>query len=412
MFDTPFIRVHQGKFFKNDHPYYFIGTNFWSAVNLAVENPKRLLRELDHLATLGITNLRIMALTEGPSSEPLRIVPAIQNKPAVLDETYLVGLDFLLVEMAKRNMHAVLCLNNFWPWSGGMSQYISWQDGSKIPYPPPMRGGEWWTYQVYTSTFYANQQAIHWYHEAIRQLICRTNTLNQLAYRDDPTIMAWQLANEPRASLHRKSYLKWIRESAQLIKSLAANHLVSLGSEGDTTHPEVNGVDVYEDHLADAIDYVTIHCWIQNWGWYDPKEPQTYPKAKQACLHYLDSQLKKVAPLKKPLVLEEFGIARDHGSYDDRATTTMRDLFFKDVFRYIVDQVKNDRLIAGANFWAWAGEGRPKAPKGLWKIGDELTGDPPHEHQGWYSIYDSDESTLRVIQAFTTQLDQFNQLLE
>lgn len=406
-----FIQVQNGKLVKEGEAYRFIGTNFWSAVNLAVEDPERLLRELDQLKSLGITNLRVMALTEGPATEPFRMVPAIQNYPTNLDEVYLRGLDKFLVECAKHELHVVLCLSNFWPWSGGMAQYISWQNQSSIPYPPPRKGGNWWEYQQYTAAFYQNEQAVSWYHEAIKQLLLRVNSLNGIAYKDDPVIMAWQLANEPRASAqHRKVYLHWIHNSAKLIKTVAPQQLVSLGSEGDTTHPIINGVDVLEDHQSEYIDYVTIHCWVQNWGWFKPEKTESYPQAFKEFKAYLRRQLEKVESLNKPLVLEEFGIARDGGSFDLESSTNLRDRFFKEVFEEIMTLMKSGYQISGANFWAWAGEGRPKFPKCLWEVGDTFTGDPPHEHQGWYSVYDCDQSTLGVIKDYCQKVKAMPQV--
>ena len=49
------------------------------------------------------------------------------------------------------------------------------------------------------------------------------------------------------------------------------------------------------------------------------------------------------------------------------------------------------------NFWAWAGEGRPTQPGGIWKAGEPFIGDPPHERQGWYSVYDGDSATVKLI---------------
>jgi mannan endo-1,4-beta-mannosidase len=49
----------------------------------------------------------------------------------VFNENLLVGLDFLLVELKKRDMVAVMCLNNFWPWSGGFAQYVSWANANE-----------------------------------------------------------------------------------------------------------------------------------------------------------------------------------------------------------------------------------------------------------------------------------------
>ena len=122
-----FIQVAGTEFRLKGKPYYFLGTNFWYGMNLGVEGEKgdreRLLKELDQLQSLGINNLRIMAGSEGPNSEPWRMTPVLMKSPGVYDEALFDGLDFLLSEMAKRDMYAVLCLNNFWPWSGGMAQY-------------------------------------------------------------------------------------------------------------------------------------------------------------------------------------------------------------------------------------------------------------------------------------------------
>lgn len=42
------------------------------------------------------------------------------------------------------------------------------------------------------------------------------------------------------------------------------------------------------------------------------------------------------------------------------------------------------------NFWHWPG--------------DPWVGDPPHEEPRWYSLYDSDASTLAVIAAYAQEL--------
>ena len=56
------------------------------------------------------------------------------------------------------------------------------------------------------------------------------------------------------------------------------------------------------------------------------------------------------------------------------------------------------RGVAGVNLWSWGGEGRPLDHR-WWVEGDPLTGDPPHEVQGKYAIFDADASTLKKIQA-------------
>ena len=40
---------------------------------------------------------------------------------------------------------------------------------------------------------------------------------------------------------------------------------------------------------------------------------------------------------------------------------------------------------------------RPRALGCYWREGDAFLGDPPHEKQGWYSVWDTDVTTLQVL---------------
>jgi mannan endo-1,4-beta-mannosidase len=68
--------------------------------------------------------------------------------------------------------------------------------------------------------------------------------------------------------------------------------------------------------------------------------------------------------------------------------------------------VEKQKALVGCNFWAYGGSGRPSSPKSVWYPGDDLIGDPPHEFQGWYSVYDIDKSTLDLIQAYSRRIKQ------
>lgn len=388
-----FIQVKGQQFIQSNTPYQFIGANFWIGMHLGAFDRPRLVRELDLMSSIGLNNLRVMAAFEGPDDAPWRALPTVQPEPGLWREELLRGLDFLLDEMGKRNMTAVICLNNFWPWSGGMAQYVAWQTGKTIPYPPPADGGSWTRYSLFAAQFYRNEAAMVAYEDFIRMLLRRINHRNKRPYKDDPVIMAWQLANEPRGMLRPKTYRAWIERSARLIKSLDANHLISLGSEGDTASGKLAGTNPLKDHADDLIDYVTCHIWPQNWSWYDPEKGiRSYEKGEKKALAYLDKHMKYAEKLNKPLVLEEFGLARDGGSHDAGSSTELRNRFYQKMLS-LVGVVP----LAGANIWAWGGEGRPKSPGDLWQQGDTLIGDPPHERQGWYSVYEGDEGTLEVL---------------
>lgn len=387
-----FVTVSDGQFMLAGRPYHFAGANYWQGMNLGVDGPggdrARLVEELDHMQELGITNLRVMASSEGPDTEPYRITPALMVSPGVYNESVLDGLDYLLAEMGKREMKAVMVLGNYWQWSGGFAQYVSWQEGTSIPYP-----GDWGVFMRYSSDFYACEECQMWYRNHIEKMVNHANSYTGLIYRDDPAIFSWELANEPRRYPD-----VWIGETAVYIKSLDPNHMVTTGSEGT---PPGERQDFVKTHSVPGIDYATIHIWPQNWGWYDPQNPSTYAPAEARAIAYFQSHAEDAASMGKPLVLEEFGLARDWAPlrdiYSPDSPTTVRDLFYAALFKEVYDSMAAGGAAAGDNFWAWAGQARP---------GAGWVGDPPHETLGWYSVYDTDQSTLEIIAAHAKEMAQ------
>ena len=52
--------------------------------------------------------------------------------------------------------------------------------------------------------------------------------------RDDPTIMAWELCNEPRCEGDFSASIlqDWVEQQAEFLKSLDPFHLLTIGTEG------------------------------------------------------------------------------------------------------------------------------------------------------------------------------------
>lgn len=401
-----FVTVIDNNFKINNEDYTFIGSNYWQGMNLGA--PKsgdrgRLVRELDEMQALGITNLRVLAASEADEEMKYCIHPALQTAPGVYNKDIWQGLDFLLDEMKKRNMKAVMVLSNFWTWSGGFPQYLKWVENDTIPYPQDP-AYSWQNFTDYSKQFYVNKDAQEMMNNHIENVINRVNTISKIKYKNDPTIMSWQLANEPRGYDMPNEFRIWTQETAAYIKSLDANHLVCLGTEGNTSG-KTAGVDALLDNDNPNIDYITMHIWAQNWGWFNPVQgEEAYKEAIKKIDAYWNDHLIVAEKLNKPIVLEEFGIARDSSSFNPNATTKWRDRFYTHLFEKVTTSIIEGNNVKGLNFWTYSGEGRPPRPGHFWEKGDVFLGDPPHELQGWYGVYNTDRSTIELVKKYSKKI--------
>ena len=401
-----FVQVENGQFIRDGKPYYYVGANYWYGAILGSPgkegNRKRLIEELDMMKANGIDNLRILAGAEGPDGEPRRVSPALQTSQGVYNKDLLVGLDFLLSEMAKRKMVAILFLNNAWEWSGGFSQYVSWSEKKPIPYPE-VAGHTWGEFMAFSGTFLNCADCQEKFKNHIKYMLSRTNKITGVAYANDPTIMTWELANEPRAfsNANKEPFLNWVNETSAYIKSLDPNHLVTTGTEGKWGCE--GDIDLFEKiHSSKDVDYMTVHIWPYNWSWLNAKDMQgTMSKAIENTGKYIDEHLVIARKLNKPLIFEEFGLPRDGFVFTIGSPVTLRDQYYDYAFGRVLESVKKNDMMAGVNFWAFSGTGKPNPAreKNMWKSGDDYLGDPPQEAQGLNSVF-GDDPTMKIIKKY------------
>ena len=400
-----FVKTSGQEFTIDGRPYKYIGANYWYAGLLATNGPagkERLKKELDFLKKNGIGNVRVMVGAEGTTSYPYRTPSekALQPRPGEFDETIMAGLDYLLQELGRRDMKAVLHFTNTWEWSGGLGQYLKWNGYGDQPYPK-YQGYSWERHEQFISQFYSCDSCKDQLDTYIRYVLARTNSLTGKKYTEDPAIMAWEIINEPRpmAISAVPAFEQWMRRVAALIKSLDKNHLLTTGSEGDIASSD--DMSVFARVHADRnIDYITIHIWPKNWGWFrDTAIAAGFDSILSKTRAYAGRHIRTAQQLNKPLVIEEFGLPRDLHSFDIHSSTVNRDRYYRAIFNI----VRNNTGVAGCNFWAFGGRARPIPGQIFWKDGDEFMGDPGGEEQGLNSVFDIDASTWALIRTYTRQ---------
>ena len=405
------ITVKDGQFIRNGEPYYFVGTNFWYGAILGSEgeggNRERLVRELDFMKSHGIDNLRVLVGGEGENGLLGKIEPNLQPEPGLYNDDVLAGLDFLMMELGKRGMTAVLYFNNAWEWSGGYTQYVAWANNTPVLVP---RVDGWFSYNAFAGEFVRNERAKELFFNHLRHIITRTNRYTGLKYTEDPAIFSWQICNEPRAFSskeqdNKEAFAEWIAASAKLIRSLDPNHMISTGSEG-FYGCEWDMALCERIHALDEISYINCHVWPYNWKWM--RGDNMVADLDRSCANtkeYIDMHIGLGHSINKPVVVEEFGMPRDNMDFHKGSPVVCRDKYYTFVFDLILKDKEQNGPFAGCNFWSWGGFAKTNVEDHeYWAKGDDYTGDPAQEQQGLNSIFVEDSSTLNIIREANRRL--------
>jgi len=165
--------------------------------------------------------------------------------------------------------------------------------------------------QVDKNDFYTNATCKQLYKDYINYFLNRVNTITGKAYKDDPTILMWELANEPRCESGPSgdTLQSWIDEMAGYIKSIDPNHLVSTGEEGwyniagnsNWKYDGSQGTDYIRNNQSPYIDVCSFHLY-----------PEGYGMSDQDNLDWIQKHLADAHNIAgKPVYLGEFGITAD-----------------------------------------------------------------------------------------------------
>jgi mannan endo-1,4-beta-mannosidase len=209
----------------------------------------------------------------------------------------LKHLDYALYKAGQLGIKLVIPFVNNWNDFGGMDQYVRW------------RGGQ------YHDQFYTDPTIRTWYKNWIAHLLNRTNTYTGIQYKNDPTIMTWELANEPRClsggayprsgNCTTQTLVEWANDVSTFVKTIDENHLVSVGDEGfycvpgatDWTENCGEGVDTLAFTRLPNIDVMSLHLYPDNWG-----------KDIAWGTQWIQRHIQDAQKLNKPIMLGEFGL--------------------------------------------------------------------------------------------------------
>lgn len=285
-----FVAVRDGAFYLGDAPFRFAGANNYY---LVYKSEKMSEDVFASASAMGLKVIRTWGFLDGKSHDGVVLQPELGK----FDEEGFRQLDRVVEQAARHGLKLVITLVNRWDDFGGMRWYVDQTGGGNI------------------DEFYRRNETKEAYKNYVRHVVTRVNSRTGVAYKDDPAIFAWQLANEPRcpSDPSGETLVAWAREMSAFIKSIDANHMVSVGDEGfyrrpggdDRTHSGKEGVD-WERLLAlPEIDYGTVHLYPDHWD-----------KVPGWGTEWIREHVRDGRKLGKPVVLEEFGL-KDKARRDD-----------------------------------------------------------------------------------------------
>lgn len=352
--ESGFVATNGNYFVLDGKLFYFQGANNYYlnyAPNYMIDDV------LNDAAAMNLKVLRCWAFIDGKESAGCVMQPSL----GVYDESGFERLDYTISEAAKRGIKLILPLVNNWDDFGGMNQYVSWAGASNH------------------DDFYTNEICKTGYKNYIKYVLNRVNTYTGIAYKDDPTIMAWELGNEPRCQSDPTgdTLVNWADEMSTYIKSIDSKHLVTVGDEGffnrggsDYCYNGGSGVDWDRLIALPNIDFETMHLYPDLWG-----------KSIDWCIQYINDHIDKAKEVGKPVILEEYGT---HSNKIENYTK------FNDAV------YKNSELgegAAGSMFWLLTGIGWDNSQ-------------PYPDYDGFDVKYPSDVASL--ITEYETKMEEKN----
>lgn len=278
-------------------PYRIVGGNTYY---LAYVKESTLDAALDLTQSFGMNAIRIWAFLDAaqppsPDQVCFQYLDSKKNQVVVNDgPNGLERLDRAIAKAGARDLRLILTLTNHWKDFGGMPQYVEW-----FGLAPDHK-----------NLFYTDARCKQAYKHWVEQIVNRRNTITGRLYRDEPAILAWELANEPRCEIAGgdEILLAWVDEMSNFVKQLDANHLVAVGDEGYFKHsyaghnPLFNGgYGVSCEALlgVGAIDLGTAHLYPEAMA--KNHDPVTFGTM------WIGEHLDAAERANKPMLIEEYG---------------------------------------------------------------------------------------------------------
>eukprot|EP00850_Spirogloea_muscicola_P019328 SM000188S03823 [mRNA] locus=s188:172457:174653:+ [translate_table: standard] len=197
--DQGFVTVSGQQFMLNCKRFVFAGSNSWDLMENATDPTKiwTVNATLNEMVASGLSVLRTWPFAINPKN-------ALQPKAGIYSETTFEALDYVLYQCQVRGIRVILPFVNYWYDPDGVGSYVLWSSTAQTK-----------------DDFFADENCRDLYRDHVQRMISRVNTFNGVRYGDDPTILAWNLLNEPRcmnSSTCTSMVQDWVASMSAFVK--------------------------------------------------------------------------------------------------------------------------------------------------------------------------------------------------
>lgn len=255
-------------FCLNGKPYYFAGANTYDLFTYGSGSGDTETQYMDkaridaHMANLQADKVQVLR-TWMFSHESWH---GFETAEGVYNDQQFALFDYVLKSAADHGIKVVPVFENYWEAYGGIDTRLQWEG---------LSGGH-----PARAAFFDETRCpgcFTSYKNYVSHALNRTNHYTGVKYKDDPTIFAWELMNEPRyqdqssaENVNGTTLRKWVDEMGAFVKGIDANHMLGAGIEGHGTKYGFGGDEgnpfVYI-HESPYIDYTTAHPYpTESWA--------------------------------------------------------------------------------------------------------------------------------------------------
>jgi hypothetical protein len=195
-----------------------------------------------------------------------------ESSKGVYNDQEFAEFDYIIESAKAHNIRLIPTLENYWEAYGGIDTRLTWEG---------LATGQSNRWRFFNKS--ACPGCFTQYKNYVNYALNRVNHYSGIAYKNDPTIFAWDLMNEPRyesqgtESTSGVTLRAWVDEMGAYIKGIDGNHMAYAGIEGHQSRYGFGGDEgnpfVYLQQ-SPYVDFTSAHPY-PNEGWANLTLPQT-----------------------------------------------------------------------------------------------------------------------------------------